>query len=311
MRRLSIALTLLLPSSALGIPRLYTPDDIAGARSIGMGDAFRGVGTNNDAIVENPAALVINPHYEIGGFFAWDTAAPAAYWNASIVDATTLPLALGLSYTHVGSGTGSPPTNTPDYGRYVGSSARLALAYPISDVLAVGINAEWLLYQGDLANNGTMATYAQTSAITGTASIAVHPTPQLTISGIGYNLIPVGIASELAPRRFALGAAFGTDTTFRIDVDGIGTWTSFPLPQTTGLDLHVGGEFFVAGILAIRAGYFYSGLTETNFGSLGLGLVVPGFAIDVGYRQSLGNTWNGQDWGDHLIVADLKFFLPG
>jgi hypothetical protein len=308
MRRLLIALVLPLSSSALAIPRLYLPDDIAGARSVGMGDAFRGVGTNNDAIVENPAALVLNPHYEIGGFFAWDTAAPAAYWNASIVDATTLPLALGLSYTHVGSGTGSPPTDTPDFGRYVGSTARLALAYPISDALSVGINADWILYAGDLAQNGT---WAQTSAITGTAAIAVHPTPQLTISGIGYNLIPVGIASELAPRRFALGAAYGTDTTFRVDIDGVGTWTSFPYPQTTGLDLHVGGELFVAGLLAIRAGYFYSGLTETNFGSLGLGLVVPGFAIDVGYRQSLGNTWNGQNWGDHLFVGDLKIFLPG
>jgi hypothetical protein len=309
-RSLLPALILVFSASAQAIPRLYLPDDVAGARSIGMGDAFRGVGTNNDAIVENPAALVISPHYEIAGFFAWDTASPAAFWNASIVDATTLPLALGLSYTHVGSGTGSPAAELSDpldFGRYVGSSARLALAYPISDVLSIGINADWLLYAGDLAQN---AGYAQTSAITGSAAIALHPTPQLTIAGIGYNLIPVGLASELAPRRFALGASYGSDSTFRLDVDGVGTWTNFPL-QTTALDVHVGGEFFVAGALAIRAGYFYSGLTETNFGSLGLGLVVPGFAVDVGYRQSLGNTWNGQNWSDHLIVADLKFFLPG
>jgi len=311
MRRWLPALALLLPSSALAIPRLYTPDDVAGARSVGMGDAFRGIGTNNDAIVENPATLVLNPHYEITGFFAWDTAAPGAFWNASIVDATTLPLALGLSYTHVGAGTGSPSAQASDpldFGRYVGATARLALAYPLSDALSVGINAEWLNYAGDLAQDGT---FAQISAITGSAAIAVHPTPQLTLTGIGYNLVPIGLGSALAPRRFALGGSYGSDTTFRVDVDGIGTWTSFPVPQTTGLDLHVGGEIFVAGTVAIRAGYFYSGVTETNFGSVGLGLVMPGFAIDVGYRQSLGNTWNGQSWSDHLFIADLKFFLPG
>jgi hypothetical protein len=309
-RRFLPALLLLFPGSALAIPRLYLPDDVAGARSLGMGDAFRGVATSNDAIVDNPAGLTLNPHYEIGGFFAWDTAATAAFWNASIVDATTLPLAVGISYTHIGSGSGSPSAaqaDPLDFGRYLGSSTRVALAYPISDVLSLGISANWLLFGGDLAQN---AGWAQTSAITGSAAVAIHPTPQLTISGVGYNFIPVGIASQLAPRRFALGAAYGSDSSFRLDVDGVGTWTSFPF-QTTALDLHVGGEFFVAGALAIRAGYFYSGLTETNFGSLGLGLVVPGFAVDVGYRQSLGNTWNGQNWSDHLIVADLKIFLPG
>ena len=306
MPRLLSALALLLSSTALGIPRLYLPDDISGARSMGMGDAFRGVGTNNDAIVENPAAMVITPHYEITGFFAWDTAAPAAFWNASIVDATTLPLALGVSYTHIGSGSGDLSTDPSDFGRYVGSSTRLALAYPISDILAIGINADWLLYGGDLAQNGA---FAQTSAITGGAAIALHPTPQLTISGIGYNLIPVGIAGELAPRRFALGASFGTDSSFRLDVDGVGTIASFP--SVSALDLHVGGEIFVAQLLAIRAGYFYSGLTQTSFGSVGLGLVVPGFAIDVGYRQSIGNTWDGGNWSDHLIIADIKIFLPG
>jgi hypothetical protein len=306
MRRLLPALALIFSSTALAVPRLYLPDDITGARSIGMGDAFRGVGTNNDAIVENPAALVISPHYEIGGFFAWDTAAPAAFWNGSIVDATTLPLALGVSYTHVGSGSGDPSTDAADFGRYVGSSTRLALAYPISDVISIGINAEWLLYAGDLAQNGG---FTQTSAITGSAAIALRPTPQLTIAGMGYNLIPVGIAGELAPRRFALGASYGSDSTFRLDVDGVGTISSFP--QVTALDLHVGGELFVAQLLAIRAGYFYSGLTQTSFGSVGLGLVIPGFAVDVGFRQSIGNTWNGGNWSDHLIVADLKFFLPG
>src|SRR5581483_2099114 len=142
--------------------------------------------------------------------------------------------------------------------------------------------------------------------ITGSAAIALRLTPQLTLSGIGYNLIPVGIAGELAPRRFALGAAYGTDSTFRIDVDGVGTITS--APQETAFDIHVGLEIFLAQILAVRAGYFYSGITQTNFGSLGLGLVVPGFAVDVGYRQSIGPSWDGGSWSDHLIVADLKFF---
>jgi hypothetical protein len=281
-----------MPAVALAVPPLYLPDDVTGARSIGMGDAFRGVGTSNDAIVENPAALVLTPHYEIGGFFAWDTQSPAAYWNGSIVDATTVPLAVGLSYTPIGSGTGYGVT--PDAtGRYVGASYRLALAYPISEMISIGINANWLVYGGDVGNPG-----AGVNAVTGSAAVALKLTDQLMISAIGYNLVPV--STPLAPLRVAIGASYGSDTTFRIDVDGVAS-----LGTSDAFDIHVGGEYFAGGMVAIRAGYFYSGLTESSLGSVGLGLVLTSFAIDVAYRNSIN------PWQDHLIVADLKFFLPG
>jgi hypothetical protein len=284
-------LILLLPAVAEAVPPLYLPDDVTGARSIGMGDAFRGVGTSNDAIAENPSTLPFSQHYEITGFFAWDTQAPAAYWNGSIADAT-LPLAVGLSYTHVGSGTGDGVT--PDAtGRYVGANYRLALAYPISQMISIGAGVNWLVYGGDigLGNRGV-------NAVTATAAAALKLSDMFTITAIGYNLIPV--ETPIAPLRVALGAAFGTDTSFRIDVDGVAT-----LGTSDAFDIHVGGEYFAAGMLAIRAGYFYSGLTETSMGSVGLGLIFPAFAVDAAYRNSIN------PWLDHLIVVDLKFFLPG
>ena len=281
-----------LPAVALAVPPLYLPDDVTGARSMAMGDAFRGVATSNDAIVENPAGLVLTPHYELGGFFAWDTAAPAAYWNGSIVDATTIPVAVGLSYTHIGSGTGYGVT--PDAtGRYVGASYRLALAYPVSDILSIGANVNWLVYGGDVGNEGSGV-----NAITGTAAVMLKLSDLFSISAVGYNLLPV--ATPLAPLRVALGAAFGSDTTFRLDVEGVAS-----LGTNDAFDIHAGGEYFLGGMFAIRAGYFYSGLTESSFGSIGAGLVLTSFAVDVAYRNSIN------PWSDHLIVADLKFFLPG
>ncbi len=275
---------------ALAVPPTYLPDDIAGVRSMGMGDAFRGAASSNDAIVENPAGLALNPHYEIAGFFAWDTSAPAAYWNGSIVDGTTLPLAVGLSYTHIGAGTGLgvDPTAT---GRYVGASYRLALAYPISDNLAVGVSANWLSYGGDIGVGG-----AGIDSVTGSAALALKVTDQLTVSAIGYNLVPVGTA--LAPLRAALGASYGTDSSFLIDVDGVAS-----LGTQDAFDLHAGAEYFAFGMLAIRAGYFYSGLTERSFGSVGLGFVSSGVGLDVAYRNDIN------PWTDHLFLVDLKFFL--
>ena len=287
---LAVLTVVVAPAVARAFPLLYLPDSVAGARSIAMGDAFRGVASSNDAIIDNPAGLALNPHYEIAGFFAWDTAAPAAYWNGSVVDATTLPLAVGVSYSHIGSGNDILGNMAP--GRYVGSSYRLALAYPVSDVLAVGVNADWLRYGGDVnGGNGI-------DAVTGGAALALKLGDMFTIGAVGSNLVDVG--TSLVPRQFAVGASFGTDSTFRVDVDGVAT-----IEQSAAYDLHVGGEYFLAQLLALRGGYFYSGLTQQHFVSGGVGLVVPGFAIEGAYRQSVA------PWVDHLFVVDLKFFLDG
>jgi hypothetical protein len=261
-------------------PTAYLPEDVAGTRSLGMGDAFRGVGTSNDTIVENPAGMVINPHYEIAGFFGYSTGAPATYWNGSIVDSLSLPpVSIGISYNHLGSGS--------DAYRFSGWDVRLALALPISDILAIGISGNFLDYAGSLF---------QTVAATGDVAIQIHPTELVTVAAIVYNLVDVD--SPLTPIKAGFGASIGTDLTYRFDIDVLSEINNDP-----HLDFHVGGEYFAGQLVAIRAGYSYLGLVGQNYASVGIGLVVPGFSLEMAVRQELGQ------WNDTLVLAGLKFFF--
>ncbi|HUB06244.1 MAG TPA: hypothetical protein VMB50_04550 [Myxococcales bacterium] len=271
----------------------YTLTTLPGTRSVAMGDAFRAVGTSNDAIVDNPSGLAISQHYEIDGFFGYAFASPATYWNASIVDASTIPLAVGVDYTHLDSGT-SPI-------RFGGNNLRLALAYPINDQLFIGISGNWLDFNPSpasptVAANGDLL---HANSITGDAAITYKPIDIVSIALVGYNLVNVD-NPFLAPLEAALAAAVGTDTTFRVAADVV---ANFSQPSLV-LDAHVGGEYLIAQLVAVRAGYMYDGLLKANFGSIGAAVIVPGFSIDASFRQQIGQ------WNDNAVIVGLKLFLP-
>lgn len=260
----------------------YLLSDMAGARSVGMGDAFRAVGSSNDAISEDPAALAMSQRYEIDGFFGYAFSSPASYWHASIVDANTTPIAVGIGYTHLASGMFQD--------RFSGSDLRLALAYAlVPDQLFIGVSGQWLDFRFALPSN----------AITMDAAVIYKPVDIISIAAIGYNLIDVD-QETLAPRELSLAAAVGSDTSFRVAADGV---MNIATPSPV-IDFHLGGEYLIASLIAVRAGYLYDGMIKQNFGTLGVGVIVTGFAFDVGFRQSVA------PWNDNALIFDIKLFLP-
>ncbi len=276
-----VALLLALPLPARAAVETYTPETVAGVRSVGMGDAFRAVGTSNDAIVDNPAAMSLAPRYELDGFFGYAPGAPATYWNGSIVDSNTSPLAVGIDYTHLASGT--------EASRFSGNDLRLAMSFPLAGMIYLGFSGHWLDFGMAQPIN----------AITGDAALIIKPLDILTITGIGYNLIGVE-NNVLAPREVALAAAVGTDASYHVAGDAV---VNLATPQPV-FDWHLGGEYFLAGLVALRAGYLYDGLINGNFASAGAGVVVQGFAFDVAYRQQI------VQWNDRMILVGIKLFLP-
>lgn len=260
----------------------YLLSDMAGARSVAMGDAFRAVGTSNDAISEDPAALAQGQHYEIDGFFGYAFSAPASYWNASILDSSTTPVAVGVSYTHLASGMFQD--------RFGGSNLRLDLAYAlIPDQLFIGVGGNWLDFGYGI----------KTDAISCDAAILYKPVDIVSIAAVGYNLVDVD-SELLAPRKAALAAAVGSDTSYRVAADAV---ANFATPNVT-LDYHVGGEYLIAQLVAVRAGYLYDGLIKQSFGTVGAGVIVTGFSFDVGFRQSI------LPWNDNALILDVKLYLP-
>jgi hypothetical protein len=298
-RRLAILAVLSLPGLARAefteappvTGNAYVLTDMAGARSVAMGDAFRAVGTSNDAISEDPAALAQGQHYEVDGFFGYAFSSPASYWNASILDSSTTPVAVGVSYTHLASGMFQD--------RFGGSDLRLDLAYAIvPDQLMVGIGGNWLDYGYGIRAN----------SISGDAAILYKPVDIVSIAAIGYNLVNVD-SPILSPLKAALAVAVGSDTTFRVAGDVVANFAP-TLPASAGsppfavFDYHLGGEYLIAQLIAVRAGYLYDGQIKQNFGTVGAGVIVTGFAFDVGFRQSV------VPWNDNALILDVKFFLP-
>jgi hypothetical protein len=272
----------------------YLPDSIAGARSLAMGNAFRAVGTSNDAIAENPAALALSKRYELGGLFALANGAPATYWGASVVDAATVETALGFSYTHVASSqSGADPSGQ----RISGSTTRVAFSYPLSDTLFIGAGLGWYTYSYTASPTRPSA-YLANSA-TPDVGLLLKPAEIITIAAVGYHLINVG-NPVLLPRQLAGALAIGSDSTFHISGDILVNLTDPNKP----IDYHLGGEYLLSQILALRAGYMFQGIPRANFLSGGFGLVVSSIGLDFAFSQNLGNA------RDHVFAFVLKGFLP-
>ncbi|MHB8416669.1 MAG: PorV/PorQ family protein [Myxococcales bacterium] len=291
--RCAALLVLCLPIAAQAGISPYTLATLPGTRSVGMGDAFRAVGTSNDAIVDDPAALAMAQHYEIDGFFGYAFASPATYWNASLVDSSTTPLAVGVDYTHIDSGA------SPD--RFGGSNLRLALAYPLSEQFFIGVSGNWLDMNPTGGNPPVSpeGNALHANSITGDAAIIFKPIDILSIAAVGYNLVPVN-NPYLAPLEGALAVAVGSDTTFRAAADLVANFSA----PSTAFDFHLGGEYLIAQLVAVRAGYEYDGLFRQSFSSVGAGLVMESFAFDVSFRQQI------PQWNDNALILGFKLFLP-
>ena len=67
-----------------------------------------------------------------------------------------------------------------------------------------------------------------------------------------------------------------------------------------------GFEWLVAELVPIRAGYLYDELSKDQRVSVGLGLVIPSFGLDVAYQQSI----KGESLDRRSISFALKGFLP-
>jgi hypothetical protein len=273
----------------------YLPDTVAGARSIAMGDAFRAVGTSNDAIAENPAALAMAKRYELSGLFALASGAPATYWNASVVDAVTVPTALGISYEHLASSvTGTSPSNQ----RISGSTTRMAIAYPLSDILFIGAGLGWYTYS--YTANPDRPPAKLTNSATPDVGLVLKPAEIITFAAVGYHLIDVG-SPVLLPRQLAGALAIGSDQTFHLSFDAVVNLTATHRP----IDYHLGGEYLLSQLLALRAGWMFEGIPKANFLSGGIGLIISSVGLDFAISQNLGNAH------DHVFVLVLKGFLPG
>lgn len=273
------ALALAAPAAAKALP---TPQaqDLSGPRAQAMGDAFRAVSTSNEAIFFNLGGMAQTRRYEVDLQYGFNNGRDLDVYNASIVDGTS-GVATGLAYSRL-TGEGDP-------GSLDGHLVHLGFGLPVGQMVGLGFGLKYLNFDDP----------ERTNAITGDLGLFLKPMPWLSFGGALYNVIDVH--SPEAPRRAGVGAAIGSDHSFRVAGDAV-----FDLSgDDTSVSYHLGGEYLLAGSFPLRAGFKRLSDENRNYVSAGAGFVSQNVGLDFAWVQGLRK---GES-SDRLFSFALKFFL--
>lgn len=297
--------------------------DFIGARALSMGESYRATATGNDALYFNPAGLPTLKRYALEGQYLLSLSDENHQGDISVVDSKTSAVAVGIAYTFQGSELTRRTT--------IGHTATFGIAYPVFDrIFTIGAGLKYKNVSDAIAGNFL-------NALTADVGILSRIPGGLSLAAVGYNLIPLttvqssyvpisagfAAALDLGPLSailFGGGANFGAvQTAAGIPSQNTGElsgplnnlslsfdWLiNFQTLEGTKSRLSTGVEYLVAELIPLRAGYLYDELTGDHRVSGGIGVVVPYFALDVAYSQSLIDQFERRS-----ISFALKGFLP-
>ncbi|MBN8228878.1 hypothetical protein JYK02_15320 [Corallococcus macrosporus] len=271
LRAIAAALCLTLsavPLAALGATteRAEELRDVASARSLGMGNAFRATGLGADALLGNPAAMALFPAYRIEGTGAYDPRNKEGYLGISLADSSSGRLALGVDYHWLSLGRGGARTKS--------NLSTLGAALPLSQSLIIGLSGHYLRLNGQqrFANSITLD-----------AGLLVRLSEQLTVGVSGHNLIDTDNV-ELTRYFTAHTAYVGPALVVAFDVRA-----DFETRDSTVLTYNTGAEYTLDQTIPLRAGYTYDGFQRLSRLSVGTGYLSPGGGgVDLAYQHDLG-----------------------
>ncbi|WP_223642783.1 hypothetical protein [Corallococcus sp. EGB] len=276
---LSLTLSVLPFTSRAATPeRADELREVANARSLGMGGAYRATGLGADALLGNPAAMALFPAYRIEGTGAYDPRNKEGYLGISLADSSSGRLALGVDYHWLSLGRGGARTKS--------SYSTLGAALPLGQSLLIGLSGHYLRLSGQsrFANSITMD-----------AGLLLRLSEELTIGVSGHNLIDTDNV-ELTRYYSAHAAYVGPAVVVAFDVRG-----DFETRDSTVFTYNTGAEYILDQTIPVRVGYTYDGFQKVSRVTVGAGFMSPGGGgVDLAYQHDLGGL-NGR-----LLVLTLR-----
>ncbi len=275
--------SLLVTTAALAQPVGF--DQALEAREVGMGGAYRALGTTAVGVDGNPAALALFKLFQLDAGGAYDFGTQTWYLATFVRDSQSSPLAAGYSFQYL-----SQPLDTSSGQTYVtGFQQVFAFAVPVADYMTVGVSSHWITESALHINAASLD--VGTAFKIGTV---------VTLGFAGHNLIDTGHPVQLG-RYFDLstGLKFGP---VRLAIDTLANFGphQFHPKLLFGTEVGIGKSFF------IRAGFDWYTRTEQLAPALyltaGVGFNVDKGGFDLGYQQSLNHVGN-------LLVATLRMVL--
>jgi hypothetical protein len=289
----------------------YNYGEVESARMVGMGGALRALGNGVTGIYLNPASVALTRVYHLQALAQFWPEARRQTYGAAAVDSATGRVAAGIA--------GQYGVLDPDGVDRKWTDVRLALAYPLSDQLYVGVTGKYLklrengfarpgfgLPPPSLASSG-LPEDAIVDGVTFDAGIAVKPTDALFIGLLGTNLTNPGNGYQ--PTMFGGGVGYGTnDVSLEADVVAdFTTFTNADGSSRTNIRAMAGFEFLAGDHYPLRLGYRYDKNQSTHAVSGGIGYIDPQFSVDFAIRHTVGAK---DPFGPvTTFVIDLQYFV--
>lgn len=282
---ISIAAAALLVASPWATPSAQAEEDFFEPISMGMGGAVRNLGLDAAAIHLNPASMTGKPRYVTGSNYTYygrersHTIASAAY------DSRTSAFSLGTQYTVQ---IFEPPFDPAIDLRWfpVDDAAEIedkrtwqrwdiAAGYALLDRrLNVGLSGRIVRQRFAIREDRTFFTMD--------GGVTVWPLPFLVVGVSVQNFIPT--KDERFPVRLSPGVALDIGEVVKIGFDMVFDFTSGDEIYT---DLHGGAEVSIAGIVAIRGGYYSDRKFTENYVTWGLGLNVQQAKLTLNFAMRI------------------------
>jgi hypothetical protein len=257
------------------------------ARGVAMGTGARATAMSTSALAYNPAALVMARVYHVEGVVDYMPDLQTVALGGAVIDSSTANLAAGLSLRGFLGGRSS----------IGGIDGRLALAFPLSDAISLGVAARYINVNRD---DGTLMAKELHAAkgFTLDASLRVAPVPTVQLYFGSYNLI--NLDSVYTPLILGGGLGFTLGDIAVVNADVLCDLTSY-----SSTDVTVGGglEILAGGTVPLRAGYSYDTKRSQHVMSLGLGYTDRTMGLDLSLRQDLGGI------GDTRLMGAFRFYV--
>ena len=248
-----------------------------GSRSLAMGGAHRGIGTSNETLLLNPAGMAVTQRYSVDMQYGYGTGDNINGLSGSAVDSKSGPVAGGVAYTR---NWGNPSRLDATLNRVA-----MGFAYSFGRSLAVGATAK-TIRGGYTTDAGRQEIDLYTGTLGGTATLG-----EMLSLGVSWENFIKGNAEAQRLAKPVVGLGVG----LHVPVASIGA--DMVIDTRTQVDkrlsYHVGGEFVVYELLAVRGGFRTEwvgprqGADMRYHVSGGLGLVSQAVSLSLSAQRAL------------------------
>ncbi|MDD5223987.1 MAG: hypothetical protein PHE84_08340 [bacterium] len=235
-----------------------------GAKSIGMGGAFRALADDNSAIFFNPAGLTQTKRYSVGSGYTLlrTNSNNFHYFSGSVVDTKTSPMGAGIAYIY------KQKNRNASQAQGEAQEVAVALAQEYIRSFHLGFTTHYLW--GKPQNGWRLD-----------ASALFVPSHYIIFGVIGKNLVE--LKNDSREVDFSLASRIGDYV--NLDFDFL--W--LPKAKTDNLGYNMGIELVARKEFFLRGGYSFDRSHQDWYG-IGIGWRFPRGSFDYGFRREVGDS---------------------